>query len=337
MKKNLRKSIALFIGGALVGLSLGTAAAQTAPSLIYDHHVHVLSPKLISDWKSLGMTFSRPDPSYSDPEQIVKQENVAGAFLISMAHLYSSDDFRPICSTPELERRLVAAENDFVAISVAKSPSRFIGFYSVNPLREYAFEELRRCRANPNLTGLKLHLPTCEMNLDNRMHAASLHQVLAWAAENRVPVLLHWTAGEEVDLLKSLAFWSEVIQPHPDLELYLAHLGSVGGFNSSSANVLRGFAQVAKESAELREMKLYFDLSGAIIPPDSPEGTPTSDEACVELSNLMKTIGIGKFLFASDYPVFSVAATRATLEKQLGLSEGEVRQLLENKSPQFGH
>lgn len=43
-----------------------------------------------------------------------------------------------------------------------------------------------------------------------------------------------------------------------------------------------------------------------------------------------------KFRFASDYPVFSVATTRATLEKQLRLSGGEVRQLLENKSPQFG-
>lgn len=318
------------------GTAQADVPAQPQPSLVYDHHVHVLSPRLISDWKSLGMSFSRPDQAYSDPEQIIKQEGVAGAFLISMAHLYTNEDFRQFCPTPEMEHRLVAAENDYVAVSVARAPARFVGFYSVNPLRDYSFEELRRCHANPNLKGLKLHLPTCGVDLDNRVHVESLGKVLAWAAENKVPVLLHWTAGEEIDLQQSLKFWSEVIQPHRNLELYLAHLGSIGGYNRSTANILRGFSHVAQESDEFRNMKIFFDLSGAIIPADFPEGEPTSDESCQELANWMKSIGVERFLFASDYPVFSVATTKADLATRLSLSESELQRLFENKSPQFG-
>jgi predicted TIM-barrel fold metal-dependent hydrolase len=310
-------------------------AAQEQESAIYDHHVHVLSPRLISDWKSLGMTFGRPDNLYFDSEKILNQEQVAGAFLISMAHLYSSDEFRPICKTLDLERRLVAAENDYVAVSVARSPNQFVGFFSVNPLKEFAFDELRRCRENPNLTGLKLHLPTCGIDLDNPRNEACLKKVLAWAAENKVPVLLHWTAGEEIDLRKSLWFWSEVIHPHAESELYLAHLGSVGGFNSSSSNVLRGFALISEEHPSFKKMKLYFDLSGAIIGPDFAEARATSDESCKELSKFIEMIGVEKFLFASDYPVFSAARTRENLAKRLHLSEPDLKKLLSNKSPRF--
>ena len=320
---------------AFFGSMLFLSSAYCQEAGVYDHHVHVLSPRLIADWKSTGMQFSRSDEAYNNPNRIIEQEGIAGAFLISMAHLYTTENFRPIMKWPDLERRLVAAENDFVAVCVASDPKRFVGFFSVNPLRKYAFDELKRCKANPNLTGLKLHLPACDVDLENPDHLKKLASVFSWAAANDVPVLLHLSAGEEIDVEKSRWFWQTVIQPHANLELYLAHLGSVGGFNNSSNNILLGFSRLAAENAEFRKMKIYFDLSGAIIGEDFEESPPTSAEQCQKMSEQMLRVGLTRFLFASDYPVFTVANTRANLTNRLKLTREDSTRLLRNKSPRF--
>ncbi|MCA9152021.1 MAG: amidohydrolase family protein [Planctomycetales bacterium] len=306
-------------------------SAQESPQRAFDHHVHVLSPRLIADWKSLGMAFSRPDDSYTEPVGIMSQAEIDGACLISMAHLYATEDFRAICPTQDLERRLVSAENDFVAVSVARSPGKLVGYYSVNLLRDYAFDELKRCRANPNLTGLKLHLPACGLELENQEHLKRLTEVLSWAEQERAPVLLHLTAGEDVDLERALWFWQSVIEPHPRLEIQLAHLGSVGGFNGSSESILVGYQLRALANPAFRQMSIYFDLSGAIIV-DNPEIPATSDERCRRLSELMLRIGVDHFLFASDYPVFSIAETRASLVDRLALPPDDLRTLFATRA-----
>jgi predicted TIM-barrel fold metal-dependent hydrolase len=295
----------------------------------------MLSPRLIEDWKAMGMEFSRPDNAYSDPNFLLQSEKIAGAFLISMAHLYTTEAFGPIVESQGFERRLLAAENDYIAVCVATNPKRFFGFYSVNPLKEYAFDELTRCRANPNLTGLKLHLPACGVDLENTSHTTQLAKVLSWAADNDVPVLLHLSAGEEISLSRSLWFWETTVQPHSTLELYLAHLGSVGGYNTSSQNILHGYRRLAEERAEFRKMKIYFDLSGAIIGQGSEEGRHTTDEQCKNLSEQILRIGVERFLFASDYPVFSLSQTRDNLVQRLRLPEKEISRLLANRSCRF--
>lgn len=50
-----------FATSAMVFAICSTALAQEMAQGLYDHHVHVLSPRLIADWKSLGMEFSRSD------------------------------------------------------------------------------------------------------------------------------------------------------------------------------------------------------------------------------------------------------------------------------------
>ncbi len=56
----------------LVGglLTIGCAPASVDqpaadPSGMVDHHVHILSPTLVADWKTLGVPFSRPDSVYT--------------------------------------------------------------------------------------------------------------------------------------------------------------------------------------------------------------------------------------------------------------------------------
>lgn len=327
------KPLLLVVGLAFCGICNITSAKEEGER-VFDHHVHVLSPRLVADWKSLGMEFSRADEAYTDASLIMEQNDIGGAFLISMAHLYATDDFRTICTTGELESRLVAAENDYVAVSVARHPSKFVGFFSVNIFREYAFDELARCKANPNLTGLKLHLPACSFDFEKEEHWKRLSEVLAWAARENVPVLLHLTADEEVDLSKASWFWESVVGTLPSLELYMAHLGAAGGFNDSSENILMGYHFRKTESPAFAKMRIYFDLSGAKIG-TNPEIARTDDERCRRLSELILKIGVDRFLFASDYPVFSVSETRNDLKQRLVLPADDMAVLLSNRSRRF--
>jgi predicted TIM-barrel fold metal-dependent hydrolase len=68
-------------------------------------------------------------------------------------------------------------------------------------------------------------------------------------------------------------------------------------------------------------MRIFFGLSGAIITPSVGEGVPTTEEQCKQLFAQISQIGVEWFLFASDYPVFSVSKTQANLANRLFLSE----------------
>jgi predicted TIM-barrel fold metal-dependent hydrolase len=316
----------------LVGQSVNAEGQQPK---VYDHHVHVLSPRLIGHWKSVGMRFSRPDETYSNPVQLLEHENLQKAFLISMAHLYVNEEFRSVIKAPADERRFVEAENDFIAECVAKSPKQFVGFYSVSPLSEYALAELERCRKSPNLTGLKLHLPACGIDLEEPSHRQRLAAVLSWACEHDVPVFMHYSSGERITAEKADRFWREVIGPHEGLELYLAHLGSVGGYNESSRNLIDAFARINEKEIEASKDKIYLELSAAIITEDSEEARKTSPERCKQLSEQMRELGIERFVFGSDYPVFSIAKTKAGLLESLNLTDEEKARLMDNASPRF--
>ena len=50
------------------------------------------------------------------------------------------------------------ADNDWTSQQVAKYPDRLIGFCGINPLKDYALDELARCAKDPNLRrGVKMH------------------------------------------------------------------------------------------------------------------------------------------------------------------------------------
>lgn len=312
-------------------------ASEDGAAEVYDHHVHVMSPALIGHWKALGVPFSREDSAYSDSIQILESQNLAGAFLVSMAHMYTTEDLAGIDDIGENEQSWVAKENDYVAESVARAPTKLVGFFSVNPLRDYSLEELERCRGNTNLTGLKLHLPACGVDLTDSEHQAMVAKVFDWAIEHDVPMLVHLFGADEDDP-QALAelFWKRLIQPRDSIDITLAHLGAAGGFNDVSEAVISGFDALRAADPMFRTGSgIRFDLSGAILAEETDGIPATSDERCRALSKLIQQIGPGRFLFASDYPVFSTESTVRTLREKLTLTDDELKTLLENKSNWF--
>jgi|GEM_PF-439900 len=326
----------LFASGSLP--ASGQVASDSAPR--YDHHVHLLSPQLLSDWKSLDAEFSRGDVDYTEVERIFESQKIDGAFLVSMAHLYSSPEMQ--FSVPEgadpkkLERERVVRENDFIARSVARYPDRAVGFFSVNPLSDYATDEMNRCFQR-GLTGMKLHLPACGVDLREAVHVKKMQESFQWAARKHVPVLLHLFTPEPDGDVRALSrlFWKEVVGPCAELELHLAHLGAASGFNAASATVLEEFELYQQSNDAAEGQRVFFDLSGAILAEETDGIPPTSQESCQRLATYIKRIGLERFLFASDYPVFSKSATVDALRAGLGFPPEEFRTLLNNRSSVF--
>lgn len=88
-------------GGALIALLAACQPAQeplpsdlgTSP-VPFDHHVHLLGPRLVADWSSIGAGFSRPAAHYGTASTVLDAAAGArSALLVPMAHLYATGQF----------------------------------------------------------------------------------------------------------------------------------------------------------------------------------------------------------------------------------------------------
>lgn len=299
-----------------------------------DHHVHVLGPELVHDWKSLGVEFSRPESAYTSVSTIFGQHDTQ-AFLVSMAHIYGSDDFRSgLDLTLETEQRRVQKANEHVAREVARMPGVFTGFCSVPLLRPYAQAEIRRCRDELNLLGLKIHLPASGINLTRSAHLQILAMTAAGAAADHQPLLVHLAPAEgELSSEELRAFIDQVVDPNPDLELYLAHLGGNGGYRISAQRSVRAFTEYLHANEANAQRSIYVELSGALLS-RTTDGVPASTrEDARKLAANLRALGLDRVLFGSDYPVFDREEFSSHLRAQLPLTPAEITRIMQNKAP----
>ncbi|MGE0354110.1 MAG: amidohydrolase family protein [Gemmatimonadales bacterium] len=314
------------------------AARQGSPAL-WDHHVHILSPALVRDWKSLGVPFTRPDSVYTSAAALLAPsvtggEGLAGVVLVPMAHFYGNAELRgALRLSPDEEAARVRQENDFVAREAARTPGRALAFCSVNHRRPYAWDELRRCRRELLSPGIKLHLASAGTDLRDEDQLAELARIAAWADAERIVLLLHFdpqARGLEVTDVER--FIARVLDPYPDLRVTIAHLGGSGGYGPWTRDVFRTFIAWLENSPAPRPA-VMFDLSAVILARES-EGVPaTTVEEAAALAPDLRRAGLGRILFGSDYPVFDPPAYAELLRERAGLSPEELRTILSNRRP----
>jgi predicted TIM-barrel fold metal-dependent hydrolase len=317
------------------GASGGEAPSGLPPAL-FDHHVHILDPGLVEDWSSLGVPFSRPDSAYTSVSAALREGEASHAFLISMAHIYGSGEFREALGlTPGDETERVRRANDHVAREVARDPVRLVGFCAFNPLRPYATAEMLRCRQDPGLRGIKLHLPNGGVQLGNPQHRERLAAIVAHAESEDRPILLHVVGwGHEPSEADWEAFWQEVVAPHPEVELYLAHGGGGGGYRGASRLGIRTGARILPSLD--RRPRVFIELSGTVLAEET-DGVPASRPAELqELAGDLRSFGLEWVVFGSDYPVFSPKDFAGALQRLLPLAPEEFRQILSNRGPAMG-
>ena len=172
----LRRQILAILPGCAIVLAPAHAAN------LIDYHQHLFSPQALS-------VFSAPRAVTA--ADLIAQMDTAGidrAVVLSTAYGFSN----PFKNRGPEEYARVRAENDWISMQVGMYPRRLIGFCAVNPLRDYALQEIERCSKDPNLrTGLKLYFGNSDVNLDIEEHVQRTIAVFAAANAHGMAIVVH--------------------------------------------------------------------------------------------------------------------------------------------------
>lgn len=310
-----------------VAFSCGQSA-DNRPIEAADSHVHILSPELIKIWKGLGIPFSRADEHYSDIDLILKNTGTKRIDLISMAHVFSSSEFGEF----ENERDLVEAENGYVAAARDKHPKKIKAYCSVDPLREYALDELERCRTQLKMDGIKLHHNASQVYLTEAEHLAKVKKIFEFAAKHELPILLHFDnghrrfGGDDVKLLTGA-----ILSDLKPVRLRIAHFGTSGGFNARTKAVIDTFAEQFDANPALGKHTITFDISAVALDKDSEGASKLTDEEFADLAVYCRKLGFQRIVFGTDYPLYHPHEYLEILRVRLKLSDPEMRTLLLDK------
>lgn len=303
------------------------AAAPPADAPLVDHHQHLFSPAMarLLDTGAGG-------PSVIAAKDLVGLLDTAGirrAVLLSVAYVWGSPA-RKI----EDELAKVRAENDFNGAQAALYPDRLLAFCSINPLKEYALDELERCAALPDLKhGLKLHFGNSDVQLELPEHVARLRQVFAAANAKKMAIAVHMRASiskrRSYGAAQARIFLEQLLPAAPDVTVQVAHLAGTGpGYGDPPSDEALGVLADAVAARDPHTKRLWFDAATMA----NPEITPQQRE---KLAQRIRQIGAGRVLFGSDAAAGKNLRPRESWAafRQLPLSEAEFKRIAENVAP----
>ena len=292
-----------------------------------DHHQHLFSPALAAVMSSTSPVANVKARTAAD---LVAQLDAAGirrAVVLSTAYIFEQPSRHVADAATKLR-----ADNDWTSQQVAQFPDRLIGFCGLNPLKDYALEELARCARDPHLRrGLKLHFGNSVVDYHNPEHIQQVRRVFRAANDARMAIVVHMHASVTQKLPygrdEALIFLRDILPAAPDVVVQVAHLAGSGPAQDEGAQqALEVLADaVAKHDPATR--LLYFDvtaLNTGIRPEDASRWVTS-----------IRKIGVDRILFGSDAttPSFTPAVAWAGLQKLLPLTDAEFLTIANNVPP----
>lgn len=259
-----------------------------------------------------------------DADEMIRYLDEAGirkAVVLSMA--YEFDGLLPAHGDDYAN---VRAENDWVAEQVMRHPDRLVGFCSFNPLREHALAEIERCAAKPAFKGVKLHLGTSPVDLDNPQHVARTRRVFQAANRLRLPIQVHLAASPEWGARQARIFLEQLVSAAPDVQVVVAHLWGGARYSREALGVLAD----AVGSGDPAAKNLYFDMAQAA------EVTRGQGETLRDIARQMRRIGMSRIYYGSDSPRGAGIPPReswARFRSDVPLTEEEFRAIANNVAP----
>lgn len=120
--------------------------------------------------------------------EMLDEAQIDRAVILSSAYFFES----PFLGGAYPEgAAMLRAENDWTAREVARHPKRLVGFCGVNPLTEQALAEIRRCKDDLGMVGIKLHFANSQVELQNPKHLSQMKAFFAEANRLRMPIAAH--------------------------------------------------------------------------------------------------------------------------------------------------
>lgn len=278
-------------------LAVPLALRAQGPPPAGDFHQHLFSPA------AAAMLGQPRGLAAADLVPLLDSAGIQKAALLSVAYMYGA----PI-RTVEDEYAKVRAENDWTAAEAAKYPARLRAICSVNPLKDYALDEIARCARTPGLGyGLKLHFGNSDVRTDSARQLEILKRVFKAANEARMAIIVHMHANinnrRPYGVEQGRVFLEELLPQAPNVTVQIAHLAGAGGAASVAADSIASYFAQAIARRDPRVNNLWFDVTSVA---DS-RMTPEQAERVVRR---LRQIGLSRVVYGSD-----AASTPATAPK----------------------
>jgi uncharacterized protein len=268
----------------------------TGATIAVDAHQHLMSAA------SAGIAPGRP---VVPAERLIAAMDTAGiarALVHSIAYQFGNPNRPPV----QDEYAKVKAENDWTAEQVAKYPQRLRAFCSVNPLKDYAIEEIARCARNPALAhGVKLHFGNSDVDLDKPEHVAQMKRFFAAANERRMAIAVHMHANVNLrrpyGAKQARVFIEELLPAAKDIPVQIAHLAGAGGYDDPATDEAVGVFVEAIRQKDPRVALVWFDMSAVILPDRSVDKKDLIARRIRELGPERVLYGTDIFAGTGDY------------------------------------
>ena len=236
-----------------------------------------------------------PNPPTREPSEIIQSLDQAGiqkALILSSAYFFG---------LPELEGSamdnpaLVRQENKTTAKAVAQYPDRLIGYFSVNPLKDYALDEIRFWGKDGRLKGLKLHLANSDVDLQNKDHVVRLVEVFQLASDLEFPIVIHLrTRNPQYGAEDVKVFIRDVLEPAKGVNVQIAHFAGWGRYDEPTDAAVRTFIEAFSKYGPSFQDRVWFDLSAVIVP-------GVDQSAWVEtITSRIRQVSIERMVFGTD-------------------------------------
>jgi predicted TIM-barrel fold metal-dependent hydrolase len=309
-------------------MTFQSSAGQTVP--VADHHQHIISPAIAALFPpgSAGL----PSVTADDVISLLDVAGIQRALLLAVAYMYGSP-----ARTVADEYAQVRAENDWAADQALHYPDRLLTFPGLNPLKEYALEEIERCARHPQLRhGLKFHFGNSDVQLDDPAHLRQLQQVFEAANRHRMAMVIHLRASisknRPYGAAQARLFLEELLPLAPEVVVQVAHLaGSGPGYDDLPAQEVMAVLAEAVERGEPQTGRLWFDVSTVVDPNIS-----AANAALV--TRLIRQVGVGRVVYGTDAAVGDNLRPREgwAAFRRLPLTENELATIAANLAPYFG-
>jgi len=302
----------------------GEKHAPTESLIENDNHVHLMSPELIKYWKGLGIPFSKSEDTYSNIDTIFNINRAQHIVLISMAYVYGSPEYY---EGNDAHQKMIG-ENNYLLETAKKYPKRITPFFAVDPLKDYAIEELKRCSKIYPQSGLKLHFNASQVYLTEPEHLLKIKKVFKAASENELPILLHFDnwhpkfGKPDIEILVD-----SILNEVGPLQLQIAHFGTSGGFNEKTKRFIDAFVDIRNANRIDSKHKILFDISAVALDKDSEGVSKLTEEEFKELKKYIHKIGIEHIVFGTDYPLYRSEEYYKILKEKVGLTTDELTQI----------
>jgi predicted TIM-barrel fold metal-dependent hydrolase len=313
---------------AMAAVLAASSANAQDPAPLADHHQHLFSPALAALVSPAPPATPLAPLGADDLIALLDAAGIKRAVVLSTAYIWEQGT-RNVDNPADKLR----ADNDWTSQQVAKYPDRLIGFCGINPLKDYALDELARCAKDPNLrNGLKMHFGNSGVDYHNAQHIERLRRVFRAANGYHMPIVVHMRASFSLELPygrdEAHIFLDELVPEAPDVVIQIAHMAGGGAPGDQLAEQALDALSEAMVKADPRTKLLYFDASGMSAQIAVPE-------EAARLATRMRQIGLERILFGSDGATGGNAPPREawTAFRNLPLTEAEFRAIAVNVPP----